>query len=418
MQAEIVTIGDEILIGQIVDTNSAWLGKTLNAEGIDIHRIHSIRDIPSEIHRALQAVDEQTQLVILTGGLGPTRDDKTKQALADFFDVSMELHPDVEQHIEALFAKFNRQVNRLNRSQAMLPANCIPLFNEKGTAPGMLFEWGERLLVSLPGVPYEMKHLLLEKAFPEIRARQTLNMEICHRTLLTQGVPESILAEQLSEYEDHLPESLKLAYLPSPGRVRLRLTGRGPKGTNITSSVERYFDDLRQSLKSISYGEGDAEMEEIVGGLLRDKRRTLGVAESCTGGYISHLITRVPGSSDYFQGSVLSYSNDLKIKILNVNPEDISSFGAVSEPVVRQMALEAANLLKTDYALSTSGIAGPSGGSSEKPVGLVWIGLHSPTGTKAFQFQFNGDRERIIRKSSLMALDILRRALVDDVGKA
>jgi nicotinamide-nucleotide amidase len=414
MQAEIITIGDEILIGQIVDTNSAWLGKTLNAEGVDIHCIRSIRDEPIEIHKALQSLDAATQIVFLTGGLGPTRDDKTKQALADFFGVNLVQHDAVERHIEALFAKFNREVNRLNRSQALLPENCIPLFNEKGTAPGMLFEWNNRLIFSLPGVPYEMKHLVLEKALPEIKERRARIQEIVHRTLLTQGVPESILAEQLEEFENTLPEDVKLAYLPSAGRVRLRLTGRAPMGTGIEAQVEHHFDILRQALVSITYGEGDVELEEVVGQLLLSSSKTVGVAESCTGGYISHLLTSIPGSSAYFQGSILSYSNDLKQKLLKVSTDDLIKYGAVSEAVVRQMATAASELLGTDYAISTSGIAGPSGGSPDKPVGLVWIGLKTPKQVKAFQFQFSGDRERIIRKSSLMALDILRRALVND----
>lgn len=414
MQAEIITIGDEILIGQIVDTNSAWLGKTLNAEGVDVHCIRSIRDEPGEIHKALVALDTNTQIVFLTGGLGPTRDDKTKQALADFFGVQMVQHDAVERHIEALFAKFKREVNRLNRSQALLPENCIPLFNEMGTAPGMLFEWENRLVFSLPGVPYEMKHLVLEKALPEIKKRRSRIQEIVHRTLLTQGVPESILAEQLTEFENTLPEDIKLAYLPSAGRVRLRLTGKAPQGRDIEARVEEHFDVLRQALLSITYGEGDVELEEVVGQLLLAGSKTVGVAESCTGGYISHLLTSIPGSSAYFQGSILSYSNDLKQKLLSVSSADLMNYGAVSEVVVKQMASAASEVLGTDYALSTSGIAGPSGGSPEKPVGLVWIGLKTPKELKAFQFQFSGDRERIIRKSALMALDILRRALVKD----
>jgi nicotinamide-nucleotide amidase len=414
MQAEIITIGDEILIGQIVDTNSAWLGKTLNAEGVDVHCIRSIRDEPGEIHKALVALDTNTQIVFLTGGLGPTRDDKTKQALADFFGVQMVQHDAVERHIEALFAKFKREVNRLNRSQALLPENCIPLFNEMGTAPGMLFEWENRLVFSLPGVPYEMKHLVLEKALPEIKKRRSRIQEIVHLTLLTQGVPESILAEQLTEFENTLPEDIKLAYLPSAGRVRLRLTGKAPQGRDIEARVEEHFDVLRQALLSITYGEGDVELEEVVGQLLLAGSKTVGVAESCTGGYISHLLTSIPGSSAYFQGSILSYSNHLKQKLLNVSSADLMNYGAVSDVVVKQMASAASEVLGTDYALSTSGVAGPSGGSPEKPVGLVWIGLKTPKELKAFQFQFSGDRERIIRKSALMALDILRRALVKD----
>ncbi len=414
MQCEIITIGDEILIGQIVDTNSSWLGRTLNSEGIDIHQVRSIRDEPEDIHNALDDLHELTELVVLTGGLGPTRDDKTKASLASYFGVELVHHPDVEAHIESIFARFNRNVNKLNRSQAWLPANCTPLFNEKGTAPGMLFQNHNRWYVSLPGVPYEMKHLIEDKMLPLLKKKVTINKVLVHRTLLTQGVPESILAEKLEAFEDALPQHLSLAYLPSPGRVRLRITGRGPKNSGIETLLDENFDVLKEALQSIVYGEGDDEMEEIVGKALRNAGQTVGVAESCTGGYISHLLTRVPGSSDYFKGSLLTYSNDLKQSILDVSESDLISHGAVSKPVVEQMAFKAAEVLGTNYALSTSGIAGPGGGSPEKPVGLVWIGLAGPNGVKSAQFQFNGDRERIIRKTALTALDMLRRELEID----
>lgn len=411
MQCEIITIGDEILIGQIVDTNSSWLGRTLNAEGIDIHQVRSIRDEQEDIHRALNELNKDTELVVLTGGLGPTRDDKTKESLASYFGVQLVHHPDVEAHIEALFARFNRDVNKLNRSQAWLPENCTPLFNEKGTAPGMLFYKRNRWYVSLPGVPYEMKHLIEDKLLPLLKEKVTINNVLVHRTLLTQGVPESILAEKLEAFEDALPTYLSLAYLPSPGRVRLRITGRGPKNAGIEDALNTNFEVLKRSLEAIVYGEGDEEMEEIVGKTLRNIGKTVGIAESCTGGYISHLLTRVPGSSEYYKGSLLTYSNALKQSILHVSAEDLETYGAVSKQVVEQMASKAAEILSTDFALSTSGIAGPGGGSSEKPVGLVWIGLAGPNGVKSAQFQFNGDRERIIRKTALTALDMLRREL-------
>ena len=409
MQCEIITIGDEILIGQIVDTNSSWLGRTLNAEGIDIHQIRSIRDLPEDIHHAMKGLDKNTELVLFTGGLGPTRDDKTKSSLANYFGVELVHHPEVEAHIEALFARFNRDVNKLNRSQAWLPANCTPLFNDMGTAPGMLFYDNDRWIVSLPGVPYEMKHLVADKFLPLLREKVTLDKVLVHRTLLTQGVPESILAEKLEPFEDSLPECLSLAYLPSPGRVRLRITGKGPKNTGIEETLDEHFNILKKALEAITYGEGDDEMEEIVGKLLRKHKATIGVAESCTGGYISHLLTSVPGSSEYYMGSLLTYSNKLKERILDVKRDDLIKYGAVSKQVVEQMAKRAAEILEVDYALSTSGIAGPGGGTAEKPVGLVWIGLYTPNGVKSAQFQFNGDRERIIRKSALMALDMLRR---------
>lgn len=411
MQCEIITIGDEILIGQIVDTNSSWLGRTLNAEGIEIHQIRSIRDLPEDIHSAINGLDEHTELVLFTGGLGPTRDDKTKASLAHYFGVELIHYPEVEAHIEALFARFNRDVNKLNRSQAWLPANCTPLFNEMGTAPGMLFQHNGRWLVSLPGVPYEMKHLVADKLLPMLREKITIDKVLVHKTLLTQGVPESILAEKLEPFEDGLPACLSLAYLPSPGRVRLRITGKGSKNSGVEEALEQHFNILKKALEAITYGEGDDEMEEIVGKLLRERQATVGVAESCTGGYISHLLTSVPGSSDYYMGSLLTYSNALKVSVLGVKPDDLTNYGAVSKQVVEQMANRAAEILGVDYAISTSGVAGPGGGSAEKPVGLVWIGLRTPSGVTSAQFQFNGDRERIIRKSSLMALDMLRRAL-------
>jgi nicotinamide-nucleotide amidase len=410
MQAEIITIGDEILIGQTVDTNSAWMGQNLNEVGVDVHRILTVRDTREEILYALNSMDAQTRLVLITGGLGPTRDDVTKQTLCEFFDTEMEFRDDIFDHIHQLFTQMGRDISQLNKEQAWFPQSAEGLQNGVGTAWGMKFQKEGRFYISMPGVPYEMKYLMREHVLPWIN-QDLMDQDILHRTLLTQGIPESVLAHRLTEWEDALPPEVKLAYLPSPGIVKLRLTAKGD-GKILRPLIDGEAHKLRELLGADIYGEGKDTLQELIGSLLVERNLTLGTAESCTGGYIAHLLTSVAGSSRYFQGSIVSYSNEIKERELGVQHQTLVDNGAVSEAVVREMAEGGKAKLGVDVCVAVSGIAGPDGGTEEKPVGTVWIAVSSPAGTHARKFQFSKDRQRNIRRSALMAMDMLRRQLL------
>lgn len=407
MQVEIITIGDEILIGQTIDTNSAWLGEQLNARGMDVAQVRSIRDTPEAIVNALDALMPDTQLVLMTGGLGPTKDDLTKHTLNSYFGGTLKFHPDIYAHIEDLFSKFNRTPNALNRGQAEVPDVCTPLANPVGTAPGMRFERDGIHYISMPGVPYEMKSIMEQHVLPWVE--ETWGLEpIVHRTLLTQGVPESELASTLADWEDALPEPLKLAYLPSPGMVKLRLTARSGAEEENRKKIDVAFEEARKLLGDCVFGEGAQTMEEVLGHLLAEHGLTVSTAESCTGGNIAARLTAIPGSSRYYVGSVVAYANDIKQSVLGVNEADLLVHGAVSEPVVKQMARGVAKRTNSTFAVSTSGIAGPDGGTADKPVGTVWIGIHGPTGTTAKRYHFGADRGRNIKRATNMAMDALR----------
>ncbi len=409
MQAEIITIGDELLIGQTVDTNSAWMGDRLHRVGVEVHQIRSIRDRPESIVSALDSIHPNTKLVFITGGLGPTRDDKTKATLAAYFGTSLEFKPDVFEHIEALFRSFGRDLSRLNLDQAVLPINCELLKNDVGTASGMKFKKGEVYYIAMPGVPYEMKHIMEARVLPWI-GLEIQDTHIVHRTLYTQGVPESELANRISGFEDALPKDVSLAYLPSPGKVRLRLSAMGDK-EHILPQVDSLANELRALLGDVVYSADEEELEEILAKLLIARSESLALAESCTGGYLGHRLTRIPGSSNWFKGGVIAYSNEAKQSFLGVDPGAIAQFGAVSEMVAEQMAESARSKFGSDYALSLTGIAGPSGGSAEKPIGTVWIGLAHPAGVEARLFRFGTDRGRNIERSALAAMDWLRKTL-------
>lgn len=413
MNAEIITIGDEILIGQTIDTNSAWMGQQLNLVGVDIHAIHSVRDTPEAIVEALGMIHPQTKLVLLTGGLGPTKDDLTKHTLNDYFGGKLVYHEEVYQHIVKLFASMGRVPNEMNRGQAELPDVCQVLFNEVGTASGMRFQKNDTYYISMPGVPYEMKHLMEKHVLPWV-VTDLMDAVIVHRTIMTQGLPESELAEKLESWESALPKPLKLAYLPSPGLVKLRITAKGIKGDEdrLKTLVDGEADKLNLLIGDSIYGEADMKLEEIVGQLLLSAKQTIATAESCTGGYIAHKITSIAGSSAYFNGSVVAYANEVKVKMLGVNEADILMHGAVSERVVRQMAEGIRKRMGTDWGIATSGIAGPDGGSAEKPVGTVWIAWAGPEGTTAQVFSFGKYRERNIKKATWMALDVLRKKIL------
>ncbi len=416
MRAEIITIGTEILLGQTVDSNSAWMGQRLSEVGVEVQRITSISDQPSAIVAALDAVLPSTQWVLITGGLGPTKDDLTKHVLTDYFEDRLEYLPEIFEHIEALFAKMGRVPNALNRPQADFPVKAELLHNAMGTAQGMLWTEHGRRYVSMPGVPYEMKHILETGVLPRMRAEQA---EIhVHRYFVVQGIPESDLALRIADWESALPEGISLAYLPSPGVVKLRLSAHvASEGEQaMRAQMDQEAAALKVLLGADCYAEDLLPLEVVVGELLKAAGQTVATAESCTGGSIAARLTSIPGSSAYLIGGVVAYSNTVKEQQLGVRKADLLVHGAVSEPVVRQMAEGVRKRLKTDWALATSGVAGPDGGSEAKPVGTVWIALAGPNGTWSKKFSMGLNRSRTVEKSVLAALDALRRAL--DGGEA
>lgn len=416
MRAEIITIGTEILLGQTVDSNSAWMGQRLSEVGVEVQRITSISDQPSAIVAALNAVLPSTQWVLITGGLGPTKDDLTKHVLTDYFEDRLEYRPEIFEHIEALFAKMGRVPNALNRPQADFPVKAELLHNAMGTAQGMLWTEHGRRYVSMPGVPYEMKHILEAGVLPRMRAEQA---EIhVHRYFVVQGIPESDLALRIADWESALPEGISLAYLPSPGVVKLRLSAHvASEGEQaMRAQMDQEAAALKKLLGADCYAEDLLPLEVVVGELLKAAGQTVATAESCTGGSIAARLTSIPGSSAYLIGGVVAYSNTVKEQQLGVRKADLLVHGAVSEPVVRQMAEGVRKRLKTDWALATSGVAGPDGGSEAKPVGTVWIALAGPNGTWSKKFSMGLNRSRTVEKSVLAALDALRRAL--DGGEA
>ncbi|MBN1984901.1 MAG: competence/damage-inducible protein A [Prolixibacteraceae bacterium] len=411
MKAEIITIGDEILIGQIVDTNSAWIAEQFNLNGIEIYQITSVHDDHQHILEAMKKAEEKVDLVILTGGLGPTKDDITKNTLCEYFNTKLVHHEATFQHIREIFSRRNFDFNKLNRDQALVPESCTVLFNKTGTAPGMWFEKNNTVFVSVPGVPFEMKYLVEYEILPRI-VKQGRTKAIFHRTVLTQGIPESMLALQIESWEDALPEHIKLAYLPNPMSVRLRLSATGTDKTVLKQEVEAQIQQLQQLIPEHIFGYDNETMAEVVGRLLKMKGKTLAVAESCTGGYISHLLTSVPGSSEYYKGGVTAYSNEVKKQLLGVNETSLAEFGAVSEQVAKEMALGVKQALQTDFAVSTTGIAGPDGGTDEKPVGTVWIAVAGENKVFATQYGFGNNRERNIIRSGQTALQLLRQIIL------
>ena len=411
MKAVIITIGDEILIGQVVDTNSAWLAEELTQLGIKVHRIYSISDSREEILNALDDAGKIADLVIVTGGLGPTKDDITKQCFAEFFNTTLELDNDILNFVKSYFNQRGEEMPKANEGQALVPKGGIAIKNKNGTAPGMWYEKDKAVFISLPGVPYEMKALMEENFFPMI-AEHFNTPKIFHKTVLTQGIGESSLMEIIADWENSLAEeNMKLAYLPQPGMVRLRITATGNQLEELKQKVEEKVDALKAIIPEFIWGFDKQKLEEVIGSKLTECKKTLATAESCTGGYIAHLITSIGGSSSYFLGSVLSYANEVKMEQLQVSPVALQVHGAVSKQVVEQMALGVKKNLKADYAIATSGIAGPTGGSEEKPVGTVWIAIATPTKVFSEKFMFGNHRERNIRKTALQALNMLRKEI-------
>ena len=410
MNASIITIGDEILIGQIVDTNSVSIARHLNDAGIVVRERVSIGDDRSAIVETLRRSLAASQVVILTGGLGPTKDDITKKTLAEMFGSRLVNDPVVAAHVERMLTERGIAFNELNRSQALVPACCTVLFNAHGTAPGMWFEDEGRVVVSLPGVPFEMEHLMQDEVMPRLKDRFALK-QIVHRTLITSGLAESMLAERIETWETALPPYLKLAYLPNPGAVRLRLSAYEVEGESVSQEIERQFAALRTLIPEHIVGFETATLQELVHNLLTERGQTLATAESCTGGTIAARFTAMPGASAYFRCGVVSYSNEAKIGLLGVDPAALERFGAVSEQVARQMAEGVRRAADSDYAVATTGIAGPAGGSAGKPVGTVWIAVAGPRGTVAVLKQCGTDRGQIIDRASSQAIALLREQL-------
>lgn len=413
--ASIITIGDELLIGQVIDTNSAWISQELNKIGIWVKRRVAVGDVREDIWNALEEEGRHSQLVILTGGLGPTADDITKPLLCNYFNAKPVVNEEVLKHITYLFENvFRRPLTESNRKQAEVPDTCEVLFNKLGTAPGMWFEKHSKVFISLPGVPLEMKGIMTDVVLSRVRDRFATGV-IAHRTLLTAGVGESILADHIKDWESQLPSHIKLAYLPNYGMVRLRLSGRGKDKTLVENDIQKQFDEVKKRVAEWLVTDEDLTMPQVISRLLKEKNKLLGTAESCTGGYIAHLITREAGASDKYNGSVVSYSNAVKKSILKVSPETIDSVGAVSEETVLQMARGAIDVLKTDYAIATSGIMGPDGGTPQKPVGTVWIAVGSKKSLTAHKFQFRFDRMLNIELTANTALNMLRKFILSEI---
>ena len=419
MNIEIINIGDELLIGQVVNTNASWMAEHLNLEGFKVHQFTIIGDTREHILDALWKAGERSEVVLISGGIGPTNDDITKTTLCDFFGTRLVFNEDAYKDIENFFARRGYEVTGLNRQQACLPEDCIGIPNKLGTARGMWFEKdipvtgrsAKTIFISMPGVPFEMQAMMTENIIPELKKRFHPK-SIYHKTILTQGIGESFLAAIIEEWENNLPPAIKLAYLPQPGIVRLRLTGTGDDEAAIRAMVGEQAGKLSAIIPEYIFGEDDDRLEAIIGKLLKEKNCTLGTAESCTGGYIAHLLTSIPGSSAYFKGSIIAYDNVIKELMLGIMPETIQEFGAVSSEVVTEMAIGAQTHLNVDYVIAVSGIAGPDGGTSEKPVGTTWIALATPDEVFSKQYLFGDSRERNIRRAALQALNLLRKNLL------
>lgn len=410
MQAEIISIGDELLIGQVVNTNASWMCEKLNEVAVDVRYITTISDNEEDMRDFLELAYERSDYVILTGGLGPTKDDKTKDVLVNFFNTSLELNEVVLKDIKAYLAKRKVELNELNRQQALTPKGCEIIRNPEGTAPGLVFKKNDKTVIALPGVPYEMKHMIENHIIPDLKKKQKQS-NIVHKTVLTQGLAEAVLAEKLEEWESELPEDIKLAYLPSSASVRLRLSARGDNRGEVLKKIQKEIEKLKKIIPDYIYGYDNDTLEEIVIELLTKQNMTLCTAESCTGGYISHLITSIPGSSKCYKGSLVAYSNEIKENQLGVPGDIIKEHGAVSPQVAKAMAESALKLFNTDYAISVTGIAGPSGGTKDKPVGLVYIGIANKDGAISKKYLFGDRRERNITRSAVTSLNMLRKEI-------
>lgn len=413
--ASIITIGDELLIGQVVDTNSAWMAQELNNAGVWMQHRVAVGDVREDILLALEEEGKRSDIILITGGLGPTADDITKPVLCEYFGGKLILHQPTLDHVIYLFEQVFKRPGALmerNRKQAEVPDVCTVLKNDHGTAPGMLFEKDGKIFLSLPGVPHEMQGLMKDHVLPLIKSKFNAP-HIGHRTLLTAGIGESMLAEMIQQWEESLPAFIKLAYLPNFGMVRLRLTASGEVAI-VETELDKQFALLKTLVKEWLVIDADLPMQEVVGTLLKERGKTMSTAESCTGGYIAHLITSIAGSSDFFWGSVVSYDNSVKQNVLHVREETLNTAGAVSEETVREMCKGILSLMNTDYAIAVSGIMGPDGGTAEKPVGTVWIAVGNADNIEAKKLYFRFNRKRNIELTAINALNLLRLLILNN----
>ncbi|KAF2517327.1 CinA family nicotinamide mononucleotide deamidase-related protein [Flavobacterium foetidum] len=413
MKAAIVTIGDEILIGQIIDTNSAFMAKALDRIGVEVTEMLSISDDKKHILDTFAHFQNKVEVVIITGGLGPTKDDVTKKTFCEYFDDELVVNQEVLAHVTELIEGFyKRPISQLNKDQALVPSTCTVLPNKVGTAPGMWMKKENTVFISLPGVPYEMKYLVEEEIIPKI-VREYKRPYIIHKTILTYGQGESLVAERIEQWENNLPEFIKLAYLPNPGRVRLRMTACGTDKELLEKAIEENVQSLDAIIHDIIVGYDENEtLETVVGKLLARENATISTAESFTGGKVASLLSAVPGASAYFKGSVVSYATEAKINVLGVPEGLVNEFSVVSAEVAKAMALNVKNLLKTDYAIATTGNAGPSKGDSDAEIGTVFIALATPNGVVAEEFNFGQPREKVIDRATVKSLEILQKEIL------
>jgi nicotinamide-nucleotide amidase len=416
MKAAIVTIGDEILIGQIVDTNSGFIAKSLDKIGIQITEMLSISDDKQQILETFALLQNKVDLVIITGGLGPTKDDITKHTFCDYFNDELVQNQEVLSHVTDLIEGFfKRPITQMNRDQALVPSKCQVLFNKMGTAPGMWMKKENTVYISLPGVPYEMKYLIEEIIIPKL-VQEYKRPYIIHKTILTYGQGESLIAERIENWENNLPEFIKLAYLPSPGRVRLRLSARGSNKEILENAIDENVKSLTQIIGDIIVGFDDNETIEVVlGRLLSQKQKTIATAESCTGGKIAQVLTSVPGASNYFRGSVVSYATDTKVTVLGVAQKSIDEYSVVSSQVAKEMALRIQKIMKTDYAIATTGNAGPTKEEGKAEVGTVFIALATPNDLICEEFNFGQPREKVIDRAVNKALELMLKEILKNL---
>jgi nicotinamide-nucleotide amidase len=412
MLAEIITIGDEILIGQTIDTNSAWLGNRLNEYGIEVIQITSINDKKSSIIKALGEAEKRADLVLITGGLGPTKDDITKKVLAEYFECDLVYDKSAQENIQTILKRLNREILQINLDQALVPEKCIAIQNSKGTAPGMYFEENNTIYVSMPGVPYEMRAMMENDIFKRLQSKNS-SYAIEHHTITVVGIPESHLATNIEHIENSLPDYIKLAYLPHLNLVRLRLSAKSIEHSveELSTQIQEVFNQIKMIIGD-SWFEGETRLSAVVGESLVTNEKTIGTIESCTGGFIASKLTEIPGSSAYFKGSLLTYAYETKISLVKIDRNLLNEVGAVSKEVCEMMAKNAQDILEVDYCISSTGIAGPGGGTNEKPVGLVFIGLAKPDGSVMVEkCQFYGTRQQIVERTSNKALDMLIKAI-------
>ena len=416
-KTSIITIGDELLIGQVIDTNSAWMAQELNKAGIWVNRRLAIGDGRTDILQALEAESAHSDIILITGGLGPTTDDITKPVLCEYFNTTLVINEEALENVKNIFTKIlQRPLIERNLKQAEVPASCLVIQNKRGTASGMLFEKNGKIFIAMPGVPHEMKGMMTDNVIPYLRKRFATHF-VSHRTLLTAGIGESTLADLIQDFEISLPTDIRLAYLPNYGMVRLRLTANATHADKLEDQLNNLFANLKSRVSEWMVTDQDISLQEALGKILHERKQTLATAESCTGGHAAQLITSIPGSSAYFKGSVVAYDNEVKIKLLGVDPDIISTHGAVSEETVRAMVRGAITLLKTDFAIATSGIMGPGGGTESKPVGTVWIAAGDGQEIITQKFWFRFDRQRNTELTTVNVLNLLRKFILSKPEK-